>query len=145
MYDQLQKLYRTTTALQKFILLDKLFNISYASAENMHKYVGQLNDHLKALDHLGISINSTIVKALAINHLSSHFLEFQARKQDTDLGKLTIDELFTQMLQENEVQHYQEGKEALFDKKASNGKKKDKDKNKKSNEEFHLCPEYNKK
>ena len=64
MYDRLQKLYGTTTALQKFILLDKLFNISYASAGNMHKYVGQLDDHLKALDRLGISIDPTIAKAV---------------------------------------------------------------------------------
>src|SRR5436305_13875551 len=98
MYNQLQKLYRTTMTLQKFILLDKLFNISYASAGNMHKYVGQLDDHLKALDRLGISINPTIVKALAVNHLGSHFPKFQARKQNTDLDKLTLNELFAQML-----------------------------------------------
>src|SRR5436305_2610762 len=98
MYNQLQKLYRTTMTLQKFILLNKLFNISYASASNMHKYVDQLNDHLKTLDHLDIFIDSTIVKALAVNYLSSHFLEFQRQKQNTDLDKLTIDELFTQML-----------------------------------------------
>jgi hypothetical protein len=139
MYDRLQKLYGTTTALQKFILLDKLFNISYASAGNMHKYVGQLDDNLKALDRLGISIDPTIAKALAINRLGSHFPEFQARKRDTDLDKLTLDELFAQMLQEDEVQRYQEGKEALFGKKGSDGK------DKKPRGEFHLCSGCNKK
>src|SRR5947207_2124946 len=141
MYDRLQKLYRTITALQKFILLNKLFNISYTSAGNMHKYIGQLNDHLKVLDRLGISIDPTIAKALAVNHLGSHFPEFQARKRDTDLDKLTLDELFAQMLQEDEVQRYQESKEALFGKKGSDGR----DKDKKSKGEFHLCSGCNKK
>src|SRR5204862_1349806 len=70
-----------------------------------------------------------------------HFLKFQAQKQNTDLDKLTLDELFTQMLQKNEIQCYQEDKEILFDKKNSD----ERDKNKKFKREFHLCSECNKK
>src|SRR5215471_3163383 len=102
--------------LEKLILLNKLFNISYASAGNMHKYVGQLNDHIKALDQLGICIDPTIAKALVINCLGSHFTKFQARKRDTDLERLTLDELFSQMMREDEAQHYQEDKNTLFGK-----------------------------
>ena len=72
----------------------------------MYKYVDQLNDHLKVLDHLDIFINSTIAKILVVNHLSSHFSEFQAQKQNTNLDKLIFDELFVQILQKNEIQHY---------------------------------------
>jgi len=56
-----------------------------------------------------------------------------------NLDKLILDELFAQMLQKNEIQHYQEDKEILFDKKVNDRK------NKKSKREFHLCSEYNKK
>src|SRR5436190_21290630 len=43
------------------------------------------------------------------------------------------------MLQENEIQCYQEDKKTLFDKKTSN------EKNKKLKKEFHFCSECNKK
>ena len=77
MYDQFQKFYEIIMTLQKFILLNKLFNIFYVSADNMYKYVDQLNDHFKILDCLNIFIDSTIVKALVVNHLSNYFFKFQ--------------------------------------------------------------------
>ena len=71
-YNRFQKLYKIITAFQKFILLNKLFNIFYVSAENMHKYVSQLNNNLKFLDHLNIIIDSTITKTLVINYLNKY-------------------------------------------------------------------------
>ena len=57
MYDQLTKLYEMMTKLEEFIFMEKLFNISYVSAENMHKYISQMNDTIKALECLGIAID----------------------------------------------------------------------------------------
>ena len=58
--------------------LNELINTQQPLNSPTHKYVGQLNDNLKALDRLGIFIDPTIAKALAVNCLDSHFLEFQA-------------------------------------------------------------------
>ena len=49
-YDRLKKLYRTTTDLKKFMLLEKLFNIFYTFTENMHKFIDQMNDIIKSLE-----------------------------------------------------------------------------------------------
>ena len=38
-YDRLKKLYRMITDLKEFMLLEKLFNIFYMFAENMHKFI----------------------------------------------------------------------------------------------------------
>ena len=40
-YDKFKKL---------FMLLEKLFNIFYMSAENMHKFINQMNDTIKFLE-----------------------------------------------------------------------------------------------
>ena len=73
MYDKLMKLYRTTTELKEFILMEKLFSISYASARNMHKYISQMDDMIKALEHLGIAIDLRITRLLVINWLGAYF------------------------------------------------------------------------
>jgi len=49
-YDKLKKLYRIITDFKRFILLEKLFNIFYTSAENMHKFINQINDTIKSLE-----------------------------------------------------------------------------------------------
>jgi len=49
-YDRLKKLYRTATDLEEFMLLEKLFNVFYTSAENMHKFIDQMNDTIKFLE-----------------------------------------------------------------------------------------------
>ncbi len=49
-YDKLKKLYEMTTDLEEFMLLEKLFNIFYVSAENMHKFIDQMNDTVKFLE-----------------------------------------------------------------------------------------------
>ncbi len=103
-YDRLKKLYRTATDLEEFMLLEKLFNVFYASAENMHKFIGQMNDTIKSLERLGISIDPRIIKPLILTRLGSHFQEFQSRKRETDLKTLSLDELFSQMMREDEVQ-----------------------------------------
>src|SRR5438046_1389554 len=110
MYDWLIKLYRTTTELEEFILMKKLFNISYASAGNMHKYISQMDDMIKALERLDIAIDLQILRSLIINQLGAHFQEFQAQKQDFNLSKVSLEKLFSQMLRENEVQYYQKEK-----------------------------------
>ena len=48
-YDRLKKLYEMTTDFKEFMLLEKLFNIFYMSAENMHKFIDQINDTIKSL------------------------------------------------------------------------------------------------
>src|SRR6266496_1531362 len=88
-YDRLKKLYRTATDLEEFMLLEKLFNISYVFAENMHKFIGQMNDIIKSLKQLNIFINSCIIKSLILTHLESHFQEFQSQKHKTDLKMLS--------------------------------------------------------
>ena len=49
-YDRFKKLYEMTTDLEKFMLLEKLFNVFYVSAENMHKFIDQMNDTIKFLE-----------------------------------------------------------------------------------------------
>ena len=49
-YDRFKKLYRMTTDLEEFMLLKKLFNVFYMSAENMHKFIDQMNDIIKSLE-----------------------------------------------------------------------------------------------
>ena len=49
-YDRLKKLYRTAINLKEFMLLEKLFNIFYVFAENMHKFIDQMNDTIKSLE-----------------------------------------------------------------------------------------------
>ena len=86
--------------------MKKLFNIFYASIGNMHKYISQINDTIKAFKRLGIAIDPRILRPLIINQLRAYFTDFQARKRDSNLSKVSIDELFSQMLRENEVQRY---------------------------------------
>src|SRR5438034_6844049 len=76
-YDRLKKLYRTATDLEEFMLLEKLFNIFYVSAENMHKFISQMNNTIKSLEQLSIFIDSCIIKSLILIHLKSHFQKFQ--------------------------------------------------------------------
>ena len=73
MYDRLIKLYKTTTELKKFILMEKLFNISYASTGNMHKYINQMDNTIKILERLDIAIDPRILRPLIINWLGAHF------------------------------------------------------------------------
>jgi len=61
MYDRLIKLYKTTTELEKFILMKKLFNIFYVFTGNMHKYINQMNNIIKTLECLNIMIDSRIL------------------------------------------------------------------------------------
>ena len=49
-YDRLKKLYKMTINLEEFMLLEKLFNVFYTSAENMHKFINQINDTIKSLE-----------------------------------------------------------------------------------------------
>ena len=49
-YDRLKKLYEMTTDLEEFMLLKKLFNVFYTSAENMYKFIDQMNNIIKFLD-----------------------------------------------------------------------------------------------
>ena len=49
-YDRLKKLYEMTINLEEFMLLEKLFNVFYMSAENMHKFIDQMNDTIKSLE-----------------------------------------------------------------------------------------------
>src|SRR5438034_11343771 len=77
-YDRLKKLYRTAINLEEFMLLKKLFNIFYMLAENMHKFIDQMNDIIKFLEQLSIFINSCIIKSLILTCLRSHFQKFQS-------------------------------------------------------------------
>ena len=52
--------------------------------------------------------------------LKSHFQKFQSQKHETDLKMLSFDELFSQMMRENEIQKYHEDKNVLYDKKNLN-------------------------
>src|SRR5438034_9391897 len=101
-YDRFKKLYRMTTDLEEFMLLEKLFNIFYMSAENMHKFINQINDTIKFLEQLSIFINSYIIKSLILIYLKSHFQKFQSQKHETDLKTLFLDKLFSQMMREDE-------------------------------------------
>ena len=76
-YDRFKKLYETAINLEEFMFLEKLFNIFYTSAENMHKFIDQMNDTIKSLKQLSIFINSHIIKSLILTHLRFHFQEFQ--------------------------------------------------------------------
>ena len=107
---KLQKLYGTTTDLGESLLLDKSFSIAYESAENAHKYISQLDDTIKSLDRLGTVIDPKVAKSLLLNRLGGHFTEFQARKREAGLRSLTSEDLMTQLLEEDEVSKYQEGK-----------------------------------
>ena len=49
-YDRFKKLYKMIINLKEFMLLEKLFNVFYASAENMHKFINQMNDIIKSLE-----------------------------------------------------------------------------------------------
>ena len=49
-YDRFKKLYETATDFEEFMFLEKLFNIFYTSAENMHKFIDQMNDTIKFLE-----------------------------------------------------------------------------------------------
>src|SRR5438034_9582630 len=75
-YDRLKKLYRMATDLKEFMILEKLFNIFYMSARNMHKFISQMNDTIKSLEQLSIFIDSHIIKPLVLTCLKSHFQEF---------------------------------------------------------------------
>src|SRR5204862_5624640 len=77
-YDRLKKLYRTAINFKKFMFLEKLFNIFYMSAENMHKFIDQMNDTIKSLEQLSIFIDSCIIKSLILTHLKFHFQKFQS-------------------------------------------------------------------
>ena len=103
-YDRFKKLYKMTTDFEEFMLLKKLFNIFYTSAENMHKFINQINDTIKSLEQLNIFINSCIIKSLILICLRFHFQEFQSQKYETDLKTLFFDKLFSQMMRENEIQ-----------------------------------------
>jgi hypothetical protein len=103
-------LYGTTTDLGESLLLDKSFSIAYESAGNAHKYISQLDDTIKSLDRLGTVIDPKVAKSLLLNRLGGHFTEFQARKREAGLRSLTSEDLMTQLLEEDEVSKYQEGK-----------------------------------
>ncbi len=103
-YDRLKKLYKTAINLEEFMLLEKLFNISYTSAENMHKFIDQMNDTIKSLEQLSIFIDSCIIKSLILTHLKFYFQEFQSWKHKTDLKMLSLDKLFSQMMREDKIQ-----------------------------------------
>ena len=122
-WEKLQKLYGTTTDLEEFLLLDKLFSTSYESAGNAHKYISQLDDTIKALDRLGTVIDPKVAKSLLLNRLGGHFTEFQARKREAGLRSFTFEDLMTQLLEEDEVNKYQEGKGVLFSKKGFKGER----------------------
>ena len=77
-YDRFKKLYRTAINLKKFMFLEKLFNVFYVSAENMHKFIDQMNDTIKSLEQLSIFIDSHIIKSLILTHLRFHFQKFQS-------------------------------------------------------------------
>ncbi|KAN0085047.1 hypothetical protein V8E54_001514 [Elaphomyces granulatus] len=79
---KLQKLYGTTTDLEEFMLLDKLFSISYESAT---------------------IIDPKIAKSLLLDRLGSFFTEFQARKREAGLKSFTFEDLMTQLLEEDEA------------------------------------------
>src|SRR5438034_8830219 len=93
-YDRFKKLYRMTINLEEFMLLEKLFNVFYMSAENMHKFIDQMNDTIKFLEQLSIFINSHIIKSLILMCLRFHFQKFQSQKCETDLKMLFLDKLF---------------------------------------------------
>src|SRR5204863_6578277 len=109
-----------TINLEEFIFLEKLFNVFYTFAENMHKFINQMNDIIKSLKQLSIFIDSHIIKSLILTHLKSHFQEFQSQKCETDLKMLSLDELFSQMIREDEIQQYHKDKDVLYDKKNFN-------------------------
>ena len=52
-----------------------------------------------------------------------HFTEFQARKREAGPRSFTIEDLMTQLLEEDEVNKYQEGKGVLFGKKGFKGER----------------------
>ena len=121
------------------MLLEKLFNIFYISAENMHKFIDQMNDTIKSLEQLSIFIDSHIIKSLILMCLKFHFQEFQSQKHETDLKILSLDELFSQMMREDEIQQYHEDKDVLYDKKNINSISDEKEFNKKvKNEKSEL-------
>ena len=124
------------TELEEFIFMKKLFNTSYVSAENMHKYISQMNDMIKTLECLDIAIDPQILRSLIINQLRAHFSEFQAQKQNFNFSKVSLEKLFSQMLRENEVQYYQKEKNTLYDKKSNTDKSKKK---------LRYCKKYKKK
>ena len=49
-YNKFKKLYEMTTDFKKFMLLKKLFNIFYMSAENIYKFIDQMNDTIKSFE-----------------------------------------------------------------------------------------------
>ena len=61
-----------------------------------------------------------IIKSLILMCLKSHFQEFQSWKYKTDFKMLSFDELFSQMMREDEIQWYHKDKNMLYDKKNLN-------------------------
>jgi hypothetical protein len=95
----LMKLYGSSSEVEKYLVAEKLWTTTYASAETMEKYTEQLMDTWNEIQRRQITLDF-LVRALAIFHLGEHFTSFQQRKREAGIEKLSFEELVGQLKQE---------------------------------------------
>jgi hypothetical protein len=93
------KHYAISTELEKLLVAEKLWTTTYASTEDMTKYTDQFADTWRDIVRLKIDIEF-LVRSLMVHQLGEHYESFQQRKREGGISKLTIDDLTSQLLEE---------------------------------------------
>lgn len=88
----LMKHYAVSTELEKFLVAEKLWTTTYASAGDMTKYTNRFADTWKDINRLKIDLDF-LVRSLMVHQLGEHYESFQQRKRESGISKLTIDDL----------------------------------------------------
>jgi len=95
----LMKHYAISTELEKFLVAEKLWTTTYVSAGDMTKYTDRFADTWKDINRLKIDLEF-LVRSLMVHQLGEHYESFQQRKRESGIGKLSIDDLTSQLLEE---------------------------------------------
>jgi len=102
----LMKLYGTSSEIENYLVAEKLWTTTYASAGSMEKYTDQFTDTWNEIQRRQISLDF-LVRALLVHHLGTYYPGFQQRKRETGIEKLGFEDLVSQLKQE-ELIHLRE-------------------------------------